>query len=79
MIPKFIQFKGVYDYFVLCKMYGIVCERKHGNFTLEMYNQINKNKMKKIESFLLLKHDVYFNPCGFIYKQMYVNMKQDPE
>ena len=40
MSSKFIQFKGVYDYFVLCKMYRIICERKHEHFTLKIDNQV---------------------------------------
>ena len=40
MRSKFIQFKGVYDYFVLCKMYRIIHERKHEHFTIKIDNQV---------------------------------------
>ena len=33
MSPKLNQFKGVYDYFVLCKVFRIIRERKHVHFT----------------------------------------------
>ena len=37
---KFIEFKGVYDYLVLWKMYRLICERKHEHFILKIYNQV---------------------------------------
>ena len=40
MNPKIIQFKCVYDYFVLCKIYRIIYERKHEHFTLKIDNQV---------------------------------------
>ena len=36
MSPKFIQFERVYDYFVLCKMFTIIRERKHVQFTQKL-------------------------------------------
>ena len=39
--PKLTQSKCVYDYFVLCKMFKIVCERKHEHLTQKKYNQVN--------------------------------------
>ena len=44
MSYKFIQFKGVYVYFVLCKMYRIICERKQEHFTLKIDNQVIINE-----------------------------------
>ena len=41
---KFIQFTGVYDYFVLSKMYRFICERKNEHFTLKIDNQIIANE-----------------------------------
>ena len=40
MSPKLIQFKGVYDDFVLCKMIRIIREIKHVHFTQKIYNQL---------------------------------------
>ena len=37
---KFIRFKGVYEYFVPCKMFTITCERKHEHFTQKTYGQL---------------------------------------
>ena len=35
---KFIPSKSVCDYFVMCKMLMIICERKHEHFTQKNYN-----------------------------------------
>ena len=37
---QFIQFKGAYDYFLLCRMLRIIWERKHEHFTQKNDNQI---------------------------------------
>ena len=39
MKSKFIQFKVVYDYYVLCKMYRVIRERKHEHFNIRIDNQ----------------------------------------
>ena len=36
MSPKFFQFKCVYDYFVLSKMFRFIYDRKHVHFTQKM-------------------------------------------
>ena len=36
---NFTEFQGVYDYFVLCKMFKIVSENKHPHFTQKIHNQ----------------------------------------
>ena len=38
MSPKFIQSKSVYDSYVLCKMFRIVCERKYEHFIQTLIN-----------------------------------------
>ena len=43
MSPKFIKFKGVDDYFVLCKMLRIICERKHEHFTQKIVKEFIAN------------------------------------
>ena len=43
---RFIQFKGVYDYFVLCKMFRIICEQKHKHFTQKTYIQLKAHNHK---------------------------------
>ena len=35
-----MQFNGVYDYFVLCRKFRIICKRKHENLIQKNYNQI---------------------------------------
>ena len=37
---KFVRFEGLYDYFAPCKMFRIICERKHVHFTQKTYNQL---------------------------------------
>ena len=46
MSSNFIQFKGVYDYFVLCEKYRIICERKHEDFTLKIDNQVIAHELE---------------------------------
>ena len=38
MSPELVQFKGVYDYFVLCKMYINIREQKRVHFCQKIYS-----------------------------------------
>ena len=40
MSPKLIRFEGVYDFFILCKMFRIIPERKHVHYTQKYDNQL---------------------------------------
>ena len=40
MSYKFIQFNGVYDYFVLCKTFRTIRKRKHVHFTQKIDNPL---------------------------------------
>ena len=39
MGPKIFQFKGVCDYFVLCRMFGLICVLKHEQLTKQNFDQ----------------------------------------